>query len=167
MECFKLLSGLCHRIVFMTNRFYWGSKNGERKIHWIKWEKMCLPKQSGGLGFKDIKAFNMALLVKQGWRLIRNPDSLAAKTIGCKHFNRKKFLNSKIGFIPSYTWRRIWQAKGVLEKRSCWKVGNGNNIKIWKDPWLPKQNGSKVWSPPKILEADAIITELMTTDDKE
>lgn len=29
---------------------------------WVSWEKLCTKKLEGEMGFKDLKAFNMALL---------------------------------------------------------------------------------------------------------
>jgi hypothetical protein len=39
---------------------------------------MCTYKKLGGMGFRNLRAFNEAFLAKQGWRLITDPSSLVA-----------------------------------------------------------------------------------------
>ena len=51
MSCFSLPVGLCEHVESMISRFWWGSKQGERKIHWVSWNGLCKPKKEGGMGF--------------------------------------------------------------------------------------------------------------------
>ena len=66
MSCFKLPNSLCKELNSMMGNFWWGQKDKERKMAWVTWEKLCTPKEEGGMGFRDLKAFNLALLAKQG-----------------------------------------------------------------------------------------------------
>ncbi|MFQ6626288.1 hypothetical protein Gotur_005883 [Gossypium turneri] len=38
--------------------------------------------------------------------------------------------------ICSYVWKSIWEAKAILAKGLCWKVGMGTNISINDDAWI-------------------------------
>lgn len=37
----------------------------------VGWEKVCAPKNVGGLGIKRIKLFNKAFAAKLGWNLFK------------------------------------------------------------------------------------------------
>jgi len=41
-----------------------------RSISWMTWENLCKTLEEGGIGIKDVKKFNGALLVKWKWRLV-------------------------------------------------------------------------------------------------
>lgn len=35
MSCYKIPEGICHELESLCANFWWGSKNGEQKIHWF------------------------------------------------------------------------------------------------------------------------------------
>ena len=74
----------------------------EKKLAWMSWEKMCLPKERGGLGFRDLKKFNLALLAKQGWRLQTNSSSLFYRVYKAKYFPSCDFMDAQLDGQPSY-----------------------------------------------------------------
>lgn len=61
MSCFQIPDGLCKEITNLFSNFWWGTNDDKRKIHFEKWEKLCELNFKGGLDFRDLKAFNMAL----------------------------------------------------------------------------------------------------------
>ena len=54
MNCFKLPVTLCKDIESLIRPFWWGQRGDQRKIHWLRWEKLCQPKGMGGLGFREL-----------------------------------------------------------------------------------------------------------------
>ncbi|CAN0906022.1 hypothetical protein LINGRAHAP2_LOCUS23988 [Linum grandiflorum] len=70
----------------MINNFWWGTKGGGGGgISWMRWEKLCVAKDHGGMEFKDLSGFNLAMIIK------------------AKYFPRGDFLSANFGSNPSIT----------------------------------------------------------------
>lgn len=93
-------------------------------------------KTNGGLGFKDLTAFNLAMLGKQGWKFLTEPDSLVSRMFKAKYFPRSTFLTAAIGHNPSYVWRSILRARFIIRGGARWRIGVGENIRILGEPWI-------------------------------
>lgn len=78
------------------------------------------------------------MLAKQGWRIIQNLESLCARILKAKYFPGSHLLKAKLKEGCSYTWRSIFQGVQTLKNGVVWRVGNGQSIDIWQDPWLPR-----------------------------
>lgn len=44
-------------IIQIQSHFIWCGIDQKKSIHWVKWSKICTPKDKGGLGIKNIEAF--------------------------------------------------------------------------------------------------------------
>ncbi|XP_022715253.1 uncharacterized protein LOC111274681 [Durio zibethinus] len=77
----------------------------------------------------------MALLGKQGWRILRRPGSLVRQVLKAKYFPQSSFMPAKLGASSSLTRRSVRSAKRVLEMGLRWRVANRKQIRIWEDVW--------------------------------
>ena len=64
MGVFQLPIKLCDELNAMCARFWWDQCGDEKKIHWKSWDLLVQPKKDGGMGFRDIRSFNLAMLAK-------------------------------------------------------------------------------------------------------
>jgi hypothetical protein len=139
MACFRLPRGLCEHINSLIRGFWWGSKEGKRKPHWVSWQVMTSPKYMGGLGFRDLELFNLALLARQGWRLLQDPSSLSARILKAVYFPSTSFLDAELGSSPSQIWRSILDGREVLKQGITRRIGNGRSTPIWSCNWIPRE----------------------------
>ncbi|XP_057452723.1 uncharacterized protein LOC130744566 [Lotus japonicus] len=137
MSCFILPDDLCDEIKIMISRFYWGGDVTRRGIHWTNWKTLCQPKRIGGLGFRDFKSFNMALVAKNWWRIQNFPESLLGRLFKAVYFPSGNLIDAKKGYRPSYAWSSILKTSSMIQEGSCWRIGDGEQVRIWNDNWLP------------------------------
>jgi hypothetical protein len=164
MSVFQLPRVLCLSINSMMNRFWWWHQPTRRSMISKNWANLSKSKQSGGMGFRDLEIFNRALLAKQGWWLIQNPDSLVVQIMKEKYYTNSSFVHANLGSNPLYAWRSIFNSREMLKQGLIWRVGNGKDIKIWGDKWLPTSPTFQVQSRApgldRILECPVLLTSI-------
>ena len=47
----------------------------------------------------------------------------------------------------SYTWRSILKGFDLLKQGLIWRVGDGEGLNIWSDPWIPRNMSRKPITP--------------------
>ena len=164
MGAFQLLAKLCEELQALCTRFWWGQIGNERKILWLSWEKLTRPKLEGGMGFKDLRQFNLATLAKQGWRLMQDQESLLFECLKARYFPRCHFLEATNSPTSFFTWKSILTAQPIIQQGSCWRVGNKASIRVLRDTWIPNHHTNKVLHPTHIVDEDLMVVEIINPD---
>jgi hypothetical protein len=94
-------------------------------VHWMSWKRMGTQKKDGGMGYRDFRSFNKALLAKQSWWLWQTPDSFLAKVIKDRYYSGSNILEAYLGARPSFAWRSIHSLCDLVKTGLIWRVGNG------------------------------------------
>ncbi|CAG7888860.1 unnamed protein product, partial [Brassica rapa] len=76
----------------------------------------------GGLGIRDMLAFNKALLAKQAWRLMTKSTSLLARVFKAKYYRKTDFMEARSYQSSSYAWRSIIQTQPLIKKGMKWII---------------------------------------------
>lgn len=119
----------------------------QTRIPWIPWSTIVDSKSLGGLGIRDLKDFNIALVAKQSWRILQNPNSLLSRVYKSKYFQKTGLLQEKPKSNASHAWKSILKGNELLKSGIKWIIGGGEQTYMWLDSWLP----TNLPRPPKGL----------------
>lgn len=95
----------------------------------MSWEKLTCTKSERGLGFRDLRTFNLAMMDKHGWHLLTKPQSLVSRVLKGRYYLRSSFN-------PSFVWRSLWQSRKILTIDCMRSIGDGSNIMVMNACWL-------------------------------
>lgn len=71
-----------------------------------------------------------------------------ARVLKAKYFRNSSFLEASLGHNPRYIWRSLWNSRIIMNGGLRWRVEEGHNIRVWKDPWLCDPHNFYIESPP-------------------
>jgi hypothetical protein len=144
MSIFKLPTGFHDDYMKLVRNFWWGEDEKKRKVHWASWDILTCPKNLVGVGLKDTKLMNQALLARQCWRIINKPESLCARLLKSIYFPRGNLLDTVFRQDVSPSWQGIEHGLELLKEGIIYRAGDGRDINMWRDNWITRDYNLKV-----------------------
>ncbi|PON91101.1 hypothetical protein TorRG33x02_131320 [Trema orientale] len=80
--------------------------------------------------------FNRVLLAKLAWKLACNENRPWVKLLHYKYCNNLDFWEVQAKPSDSLVWKGILSVKDLVLRDSCFLVGDGTSIDVWKHPWI-------------------------------
>ena len=134
MQLHYLPTYVCNRLVKMEMSFLWGGNGLSRTWNYVHWNMVTTPKRFGGLGIREARLTNLALLGKLVWNKLHNKDKFWVKVLSHKYMGKKSVWMNKKHNTPSITWRGIQHAITNFSAGYSFRVGSGDSS-IWNIDW--------------------------------
>ncbi|GJV36029.1 RNA-directed DNA polymerase, eukaryota, reverse transcriptase zinc-binding domain protein [Tanacetum coccineum] len=141
MSLFKVPSGILKVLESIRSHFFNGHDISSKKVSWVNWNKVIASKDKGGLGVSSLYALNRGLLFKWIWRFLTQGSSIWAKVIKVIHGVDGNLGSNSKGGMKS-CWSSIVTEVNALANKGIdlmqflrIKMGNGDSIRLWEDPW--------------------------------
>lgn len=81
-------------------------------------------KKYGGMGYRYLIGFNLAMLEKQRWKLVFDPYVIILRVFKAKYYPQGVFVDTALGHDPSFIWCSIQASQVVVRGGLKWRVGN-------------------------------------------
>ncbi|KAL9241975.1 hypothetical protein vseg_016025 [Gypsophila vaccaria] len=104
---FLIPAGIMKTIDAYCRNFLWAGKSEYKKAPNVKWDTCCLPKEEGGLGIKQSRNWNSALLGKYAWWLASKKDHLWVKWVNHVYMKGEDWTTYTAPMDSSWSWRKI------------------------------------------------------------
>lgn len=131
MSVFRLPTILCQKLERMMVAFCWLYNMESSEVIWMIQNRMVKARSKGGMGFKVLFDFNLAILDKQGQRFMKYFHSLVSKFQRARYSPNIDFLHVKIETNLSYSWHSLIEGQNLMHKGCRQRIEIRENICIW------------------------------------
>ncbi|VFQ61358.1 unnamed protein product [Cuscuta campestris] len=152
-KIFLLPDNVMKKIMALCRNFLWSSTPDYKKCPLVSWDEVCLPKQEGGLGLKNLLKWNQACLMKLLWDIANKKDTIWVKWIHNKYLKGSSVWDYTTKPDDCYYWKKLVQTRCLfmgMNMTSCYTVKEGYNWLVGSNPkveWFDMVWNK--WSIPK------------------
>lgn len=93
-------------------------------------------------------------------------NSFVYHVFKAKYFPDCNFVQASLGNNPSYMWRSLMAAQKIMQQGLRWQIGDGLNVQVWKDKWLPNSSTYKVVSPRLDSSLELRVSDLIDSKNR-
>ncbi|CAN1299175.1 Putative ribonuclease H protein At1g65750 [Linum perenne] len=137
MQTLVLPVNMCEEIDRRIRNFVWGTTAEERKISLVSWEKICVPKEKGGLGLQMARQLNRAYLTKLAFIFFKEKDRLWVRLIQGKYFSDSNDgLTRRNLRSTSPPWKGIIKERDTMLEGAKSVIRDGRETSFWTDCWI-------------------------------
>nr|KAJ0187106.1 hypothetical protein LSAT_V11C900454800 [Lactuca sativa] len=130
-----LPKGTTKEIEKIMRNFLWNSGQNGKGVAKVSWNEICKPKVYGGLGLKNLRDWNIALLSSRIWNIISGQNSLWVKWVKFYLLKGRSFWEVGLKDKVSWSWRNLMKIRPCVRDFFVNQLGNGKNTNMWFDNW--------------------------------
>jgi len=138
----KTPSKVCKVIRRIQIQFLWDWGHDARKIAWIAWDKVCSPKEMGGLGVRDISKFIEVLIAKWKWRFGVEKKGVWKDLLESRYDTWRDMKSDRENLKQSSWWKDLCKICDVrnqinwFDNNINWILRDGKLIQVLEDRWI-------------------------------
>jgi hypothetical protein len=138
MSTFILLDFICNSLDRHFKILWWGFPKGKTRNLTLKsWQSICMPRSHGGLGIRDMKSTNLAILTKLGWTFLNEAPKVWVQQLHQKYIPYGNLLSVLNCSPASWFWQGLQKCKSLLASGACLQVSTCSDFPIWTTAWIP------------------------------
>ncbi|GAV67642.1 hypothetical protein CFOL_v3_11147 [Cephalotus follicularis] len=120
----------------MLRSFLWFGVGDAKRAGKVAWEKVCYPKEEGGLAIKNMRTWNKAAILQLGWEIVTKKESIWVRWCNLVLLKDKRFWAVKITSASSWCWSNVLRLRECLARNLIYSIGDGRATALWWDPWV-------------------------------
>ncbi|CAN1166059.1 Putative ribonuclease H protein At1g65750 [Linum perenne] len=138
MQTSILPATTCEEIDRRIRNFVWGTTAEERKIPLVAWDKICMPKENGGLGLRQARQLNRAYITKLAFTFFKDKDRLWVQILQHKYFKNSASDGLEPRKLPSCSpiWKGITREWGTMLEGGRSAIRDGKETRFWTTCWV-------------------------------